>query len=54
LIILFKLISRVPNATGHLRDIVENHIYLEGLNAIERINETALNVNFVEKLILIL
>jgi len=45
LILLFKLISRVPNATNRLKDIVENHIHQTGLAAIERINETALNVN---------
>ena len=45
LILLFKLTSRVPNATLPLRDIVENHIYEKGLDAIERIHEVGLNVN---------
>jgi len=53
LILLFKLINRVPNAVYQLKDIVENHIHQMGLEAIERINETALNVNFNLIIILI-
>jgi len=53
LILLFKLINRVPNAVYQLKDIVENHIHEMGLEAIERINETALNVNFNLIIILI-
>ncbi len=45
LILLFKLISRVPDAIGALGDIVENHIHQTGLNAIEKISEIALTVN---------
>jgi hypothetical protein len=51
--LLFKLINRVPNAVNQLKDIVENHIHQMGLEAIERINETALSVNFNLIIILI-
>jgi hypothetical protein len=47
LILLFKLISRVPNATNRLREIVENHIYEMGINALELVCETAINVSFI-------
>jgi hypothetical protein len=44
LALLFKLVSRVPNATLELKKIVENHIYEMGMNAIECISGTAINV----------
>ncbi len=53
MILLFKLINRVPNAVYQLKDIVENHIHQMGLVAIERINESVLNVNFNLIIILI-
>ncbi len=41
---LYKLVCRVPNATNELKKIVENHIYEMGINAIERVSGTAINV----------
>ncbi|CAF0844139.1 unnamed protein product [Adineta steineri] len=40
---LYKLVSRVPNATNELKNIVENHIYEMGINTIERVSGTAIN-----------
>ncbi|CAF3507130.1 unnamed protein product [Adineta steineri] len=42
LTILFDLLSRVPGAIEKLKEIVEKHIYLTGLQVIENIAETAL------------
>ena len=47
LALLFKLVSRVPNATIELKKIVENHIYEMGIDAIERVSGTAINVNLI-------
>lgn len=44
LALLFKLVSRVPNATTDLKKIVENHIYQMGIEAIDRVSGTAINV----------
>ncbi|CAF1396836.1 unnamed protein product [Rotaria sordida] len=43
LALLFKLVSRVPNATDKLKEIVEVHIHQMGIDAIERISDSALN-----------
>lgn len=45
LALLFKLVSRVPNATLELKKIVEDHIRQMGIDAIERVGGTAINVN---------
>jgi len=47
LALLFKLVSRVPNATLELKRIVEDHIRQMGTDAIERVSGTALNVNII-------
>lgn len=44
LALLFKLVSRVPNATVELKKIVENHVYQMGIDAIDRVSGTAINV----------
>jgi hypothetical protein len=44
LALLFKLVSRVPNATLELKKIVEDHIRQMGIDAIERVGSNALNV----------
>ncbi|CAF3621801.1 unnamed protein product [Adineta steineri] len=41
LAVLFTLVSRVPGAIEKLKEIVEKHIYLTGLQAIKSIAETA-------------
>lgn len=45
LALLFKLVSRIPHATNELKKIVESHIYDMGINTIERVSATALNVS---------
>ena len=45
LALLYKLVSRVPNATVELKKIVEDHIRQMGTDAIERVSGTALNVS---------
>ena len=47
LALLFKLVSRVPNATLELKRIVEEHIRQMGIDAIERVSGTAINVSFL-------
>ncbi len=42
--LLFKLVSRVPNTTLELKKIVEELIHQMGIDAIERVSETAINV----------
>ncbi|CAF1361014.1 unnamed protein product, partial [Rotaria sordida] len=43
LALLFKVVSRVPNATIQLQKIVEDHIRQRGIDAIERIHGAAIN-----------
>jgi len=45
LALLYKLVNRVPNATNELKKIVEHHIYEMGINTIERVSGTAINVS---------
>ena len=45
LALLYRLVSRVPNATNELKKIVEHHIYEIGFNTIERVSTTAINVS---------
>ena len=40
---MFQLVQRIPNGLGELRNRLEAHIHNQGLNAIERCGETALN-----------
>lgn len=47
LILLYKLVNRIPNATNPLKDIVEKYLEETGLDAIERIQENALNVSIL-------
>jgi cullin 1 len=47
LALLYKLVSRVPNATNELKKIVEYHIYEMGINTIERVSGIAINVSFI-------
>ena len=46
LALLFKLVSRVPNATVELKKIVEDHIHEMGIDAIERVSVSALYVRY--------
>ncbi|CAF4974692.1 unnamed protein product, partial [Rotaria sp. Silwood1] len=43
LALLFKLVSRVPNTTVELKNIVEKEFYQMGIEAIQRVHDTAIN-----------
>ena len=38
-----KLVSRIPDGLGELRNLLENHITNQGLAAIEKLGDEALN-----------
>ena len=40
---IFKLVSRIPDGLGELRNLLENHITNQGLAAIEKLGDEALN-----------
>ncbi|XP_067131344.1 cullin-1 [Centruroides vittatus] len=40
---MFQLVSRIPDGLGELRNLLEAHIHNQGLSAIEKCGETALN-----------
>ena len=41
---MFQLVSRIPDGLGQLRNLLESHIHHQGLTAIEKCGESALNV----------
>ena len=42
---MYQLVSRIPDGVGELKRLLENHIATQGLNAIEKLGEEALNVS---------
>ena len=44
---MFLLVSRVPKGLEELRDRFENHVHSQGVAAVEKCGETALNVSKV-------
>jgi cullin 1 len=42
---MYKLVSRIPDGLGELKSLLENHINFQGLAAIEKLGEDALNVS---------
>ena len=40
---MLQLVSRIPDGLGELRNLLENHINVQGLAAIEKLGEEALN-----------
>jgi len=40
---MYGLVARVPDALGQLKQLLEDHIYTQGLNTIDKCGETALN-----------
>merc|ERR1739838_1013217 len=40
---MYQLVSRIPDGVGELKRLLENHITNQGLNAIEKLGEEALN-----------
>lgn len=41
---MFVLVARVPKGLDELRDRFENHVHSQGVAAVEKCGETALNV----------
>ena len=42
---MYSLVSRIPNGLGELMTLLEQHIYNQGLAAIEKCGDTAVNVS---------
>ncbi len=42
---MFQLVSRIPDGLGELKNLLENHINYQGLVAIEKLGEEAVNVS---------
>ena len=43
---MYLLVSRIPDGLGELKNLLENHINNQGLAAIDKLGEEALNVSF--------
>ena len=43
---MYQLVSRIQDGLGQLKILLESHIFNQGLAAIEKCGETALNVSF--------
>ena len=41
---MYQLVSRIPNGLGELKNRLESHIWTQGLTALEKCGEAALNV----------
>ncbi len=41
---MYQLVSRIPDGLGELKNLLENHINNQGLVAIEKLGDEALNV----------
>jgi cullin 1 len=41
---MYSLVARIPDGLGELRSLLEQHIYTQGLEAIEKCGESAVNV----------
>ena len=48
---MYLLVSRIPDGLGELKILLENHINNQGLAAIEKLGEEALNVTFYKIII---
>ena len=44
---MYNLVSRITDGLGELKKLLETHIYNQGLAAIEKCGEAALNVSTV-------
>lgn len=42
---MYNLVSRITDGLGELKKLLETHIYNQGLAAIEKCGESALNVS---------
>ena len=43
---MYQLVSRIQDGLGELKSLLESHIYNQGLAAIEKCGESAINVSF--------
>ena len=42
---MYQLVSRIPDGVGELKTLLENHINKQGLTAIDKLGEEAINVS---------
>lgn len=42
---MYNLVARIPDGLGQLRNLLENHITNQGLNALEKCGDQAFNVS---------
>jgi len=47
---MYQLVSHVPEGLGKLKSLLEKHICTQGLTAIEKCSESALNVSVLKSL----
>ena len=48
---MYQLVSRIPDGLGQLKILLENHITNQGLVAIERLGEEAINVSTMKRVL---
>ena len=48
---MYQLVSRIPDGLGELKVLLENHINNQGLAAIEKLGDEALNVSDLEQVL---
>ncbi len=48
---MYQLVSRIPDGLGELKNLLENHINNQGLVAIEKLGDEALNVRNLLQLV---
>ena len=44
---MYQLVSRIPDGVGELKRLLENHINNQGLAAIEKLGDEAVNVSLI-------
>ena len=44
---MYQLVSRIHDGLGELKNLLESHIHNIGLNAIEKLGDTAINVRIL-------
>ena len=43
---MYQLVSRIQDGLGELKTLLETHIYNQGLAAVEKCGDSALNVSY--------
>ena len=46
---MYQLVSRIPDGVGELKRLLENHINNQGLAAIEKLGDEAVNVSLLNE-----